>query len=118
MNHVINFVFFAPFAGLVKTSLMSGSSFNVTWHLAYPHRVSVPTAYIYSHTCIPNITIIIRSKITRPHTRLPIGDGPCEYIKITSPRLCNREDHRTTILFIPIANIVRITHDPVACPVV
>jgi len=24
--------------GSVKTSLMSGSSFNVTWHLAYPHR--------------------------------------------------------------------------------
>lgn len=26
--------------GSVRTSLMAGSSFNITWHLAYPHRVS------------------------------------------------------------------------------
>lgn len=35
--------FFLPklsFAGDIKTSLLSGSSFNVTWHLAYPHKVS------------------------------------------------------------------------------
>jgi len=28
------------FAGLTQTTLLAGSSFNVTWHLAYPHRVS------------------------------------------------------------------------------
>lgn len=27
-------------AGDIKTTLLSGSNFNVTWHLAYPHRVS------------------------------------------------------------------------------
>ncbi len=25
-------------AGTLKTSILSGSSFNVTWHLGYPHR--------------------------------------------------------------------------------
>lgn len=28
------------FAGSLRTSFVSGSTFNVTWHLAYPHRVS------------------------------------------------------------------------------
>lgn len=28
------------FAGSLRTSLLTGSTFNVTWHLAYPHRVS------------------------------------------------------------------------------
>ncbi|CAD7078459.1 unnamed protein product [Hermetia illucens] len=27
--------------GDIRTSFLSGSSFNVTWHLAYPHRVSI-----------------------------------------------------------------------------
>lgn len=27
-------------SGSVKTSFISGSALNVTWHLAYPHRVS------------------------------------------------------------------------------
>ncbi|CAG7730586.1 unnamed protein product [Allacma fusca] len=29
--------------GTLKTSLISGSKFNVTWHLSYPHRVSFST---------------------------------------------------------------------------
>lgn len=33
--------FFVFFAGSIRTSFLSGSTFNVTWHLAYPHRVSV-----------------------------------------------------------------------------
>lgn len=27
-------------SGTLRTSFLSGSAFNVTWHLAYPHRVS------------------------------------------------------------------------------
>ena len=27
-------------SGEVKTSLVSGSEIDVTWHLSYPHRVS------------------------------------------------------------------------------
>lgn len=38
-NIVITFyVFFI--LGTLRTSFLSGSTFNVTWHLAYPHRVS------------------------------------------------------------------------------
>lgn len=31
---------FVFISGDVKTTLLSGSNFNVTWHLAYPHKVS------------------------------------------------------------------------------
>jgi hypothetical protein len=27
-------------SGTIRKTLMAGSSFNVTWHLSYPHRVS------------------------------------------------------------------------------
>lgn len=33
--------FFIIVAGFLRTSFISGSAFNVTWHLAYPHRVSI-----------------------------------------------------------------------------
>nr|CAD7589289.1 unnamed protein product [Timema genevievae] len=32
------FTFFQGHRGSIRTSLLAGSSFNVTWHLAYPHR--------------------------------------------------------------------------------
>lgn len=31
---------FIVVSGDMRTSFLSGSTFNVTWHLAYPHRVS------------------------------------------------------------------------------
>ena len=31
---------FSIVLGDVKTTFLSGSKFNVSWHLAYPHRVS------------------------------------------------------------------------------
>lgn len=37
---VITFLCLLYFLGTLKTSFLSGSTFNVTWHLAYPHRVS------------------------------------------------------------------------------
>lgn len=27
-------------SGSIRTTLLAGSAFNATWHLAYPHRVS------------------------------------------------------------------------------
>jgi len=53
-NKTVFVVYFFLFAGSVKTSLMTGSSFNITWHLAYPHRVSVEY-YNYAHTRVGDI---------------------------------------------------------------
>lgn len=39
------------FLGDIKTSFLSGSSFNVTWHLAYPHRVSKNSFQLRSTSC-------------------------------------------------------------------
>lgn len=53
---------FLYFTGSLRTSFLSGSAFNVTWHLAYPHRVSysIRTWWIITHD---NISLKkIRSK--------------------------------------------------------
>lgn len=40
-NSLMNLFGFAIFVtGDMRTSFLAGSTFNVTWHLAYPHRVS------------------------------------------------------------------------------
>lgn len=77
---------FHYFPGSVKTSLMSGSSFNVTWHLAYPHRVSTHTG---DHDLIIKYIWNLRRNV---------------WWAKTSYWLCNPEEFRMAILLITIAN--------------
>ena len=48
-------IFCLRFSGSVKTSLLTGSTFNVTWHLGYPHRVSILCAAMLDSELFQNL---------------------------------------------------------------
>ena len=83
---LIGFFFPLLLAGSLKTSFIEGSTFNVSWHLAYPHRVStiierrsgISAKYIvFNPTAVCRIIKPNREDVVPriTHTRLRSGSG-------------------------------------------
>lgn len=106
-----NKLFLFLLSGSIKTSLMSGSSFNITWHLAYPHRVSTRAEI----TTLKTNIIYNNNNNNINNTDYCNRCMPTVWAKHVFFGLCN-PCAKTTILLI-VANTFFVSHDPLLCPV-
>ena len=53
------------FAGTERTTLKAGSSINITWHLAYPHRGGFRLEVCYPFDCL---VVFVIDVLTRKWT--------------------------------------------------